>query len=195
MNQGRMEEGIRLFLEGVGERFPGDDLEATPARVARAWCEEMLSGYLAPADAEMSWTEAPAGCGTVVVANVGFTSVCVHHLLPFVGRAHVAYLPGRRLAGLSKVGRVIEIHARRLQIQERLTSEILGTIERTLEPRGALVLLEAEHTCMTLRGAHKRGSRLVTISTSGIFATDASARGEALGLLASARGDLPSLTR
>jgi GTP cyclohydrolase I len=195
MNQARMQEGVRLFLEGVGERFPGDDLEATPARVARAWAEELLSGYLSDPDSEMSWTEVPPGGGLVVVQNVGFTSVCVHHLLPFVGRAQVAYLPGRRLAGLSKIGRVVDAHARRLQIQERLTAEILSTLERTLEPNGALVLLDAEHTCMTLRGARKQGSRLVTISASGLLESDPAARSEVLALLAPGRGDPPPLAR
>jgi len=129
----------------------------------------------------------------VLVRDITFSSICVHHLLPFVGRAHVAYLPERRLAGLSKIGRVVEAHARRLQIQERLTSEILGTIERTLEPGGALVMLEAEHTCMTLRGARKAGSRLMTLASSGTFREDPAARAEVLRLLVA--GGQASLTR
>lgn len=182
-----MEAGIRVFLEGLGERFPGDDLEATPERVARAWADDLVSGYSAHPDRALSFTTAPEGVGTVVVRDVSFASICVHHLLPFAGLAQVAYLPARRLAGLSKIGRVIEAHARRLQIQERLTAAILGTLERVLEPRGALVLLDAEHTCMTLRGARKERSRLVTVAASGVFETDPSARLEALDLVA-ARG-------
>lgn len=194
MDTAKMEAGIRLFLEGVGERFPGDDLEATPSRVTRAWYDDLLSGYRADPDGEMSWTEAPEGTGVVAVQNVGFTSVCVHHLLPFVGRAHIAYLPDQRLAGLSKIGRVVEIHARRLQIQERLTSDILGSLTRTLRPKGVVVLLEAEHTCMTLRGVRKAGSRLVTLTASGVYETE-SARREVLRLLAPAAESSPTLAR
>lgn len=195
MDQRKMEEAVRAFLEGVGERFSGDDLEATPSRVARAWCEDLLSGYAADPDTEMSWSEAMAGCGEVVIRNVDFASVCVHHLLPFVGHAHVAYLPARRLAGLSKIGRVVEVHARRLQIQERLTADIVATLERTLEPRGVMAMLEAEHTCMTLRGTRKRGSRLVTLSASGVYRDDPGARREILQVLAPGRDEIPSLSR
>jgi len=183
MNRDRMEEGIRIFLEGVGERFEGDDLDATPRRVARAWSDDLLSGYAGDPGGEMSWSEAPSDSGPVVVRDVSFSSICVHHLLPFAGHAHVAYVPRRRLAGLSKIGRVVEAHARRMQIQERLTAEIVATLDRTLEPHGALVVLEAEHTCMTLRGARKLGSRLVTLATSGTLREDPAARREILDLL------------
>jgi GTP cyclohydrolase I len=193
MNRARMEKGIRLFLEGVGERFPGDDLESTPARVAQAWHDDLLSGYHLDPDAEMSWTETTLDAGPVLVRDIAFSSVCVHHLLPFVGRAHVAYLPRHRLAGLSKIGRVVEAHARRLQIQERLTEEVLRSLERTLEPRGAIVVVEAEHTCMTLRGARKAGSRLMTVAAAGEFRDDPTARAEVLQMLGAAGG--PSLAR
>jgi GTP cyclohydrolase I len=190
MDRARMEDGIRRFLEGVGERFPGDDLDATPGRVARAWAEDLVSGYGQEPERELTWTPAPPGTGLVLVRNIRFASMCVHHLLPFVGMAHVAYLPGSRLAGLSKLGRVAEIHARRLQIQERLTSAILTTLGRVLEPRGAMVVLDAEHTCMTLRGVKKEGSRLVTMASSGVYESDASLRRDLLGLLAPANGGL-----
>lgn len=178
-----MEEGIRAFVEGIGERFDGDDLDATPRRVARAWVEDLVSGYALDADRELTWTPSPRGAGLVLVRDIGFASVCVHHLLPFAGVAHVAYLPGDRLAGLSKLGRVVEAHARRLQIQERLTADILATIGNVLEPRGVVVVLEASHTCMTLRGARKEGSRLVTVAASGIYDADAAARGQVLDLM------------
>ena len=180
-----MERGVRLFLEGLGERFDGDDLEATPERVARAWIDDLVSGYTVDPEEILTWGEAPPGTGLVAVRDIDVASVCVHHLLPFVGHAHVAYLPARRLAGLSKIGRVVEAHARRLQIQERLTSEILGTLTSVLRPRGALVLVEAEHTCMTLRGARKQGSRLTTLAASGLYERDAGARREVLDLLVS----------
>ena len=183
MNRSRMEEGIRIFIEGIGERFEGDDLDRTPPRVAQAWHDDLLSGYATDPDTHMSWSEALPNAGPVLVRDIGFSSICVHHLLPFAGRAHVAYLPGQRLAGLSKIGRVVEAHARRLQIQERLTAEILGSLTRTLEPRGALVVLEAEHTCMTLRGARKSGSRLVTLASSGALGDDPAARREVMAML------------
>lgn len=178
-----MEEAVRELLLGIDERFPGDDLEATPARVARAWREELLAGYATDPAAELTFTEVPSGGGLVLVRDLSFASVCVHHLLPFAGFAQIAYLPGRKLAGLSKIGRVVEAHARRLQIQERLGMEILKTIERVLEPRGALVLLDAEHTCMTLRGARKESSRMTTLVSSGVYEGDAPARSEVLALL------------
>lgn len=178
-----MERGIRLFVEGLGERFEGDDLEATPARVARAWAEDLVSGYTLDPERELTWTRVPEAMGTVVVRDLSFASVCVHHLLPFAGTAHVAYLPGERLAGLSKIGRVLEAHARRLQVQERLTAEVLRTLDRVLEPRGALVLLDAVHTCMTLRGARKERGRLVTMAASGLYDRDAGARREILDML------------
>ena len=183
MNRSRMEEGIRIFVDAISERFDGDDLDRTPRRVAQAWCDDMLSGYDTDPDAQMTWSEAPADAGPVLVREIEFSSVCVHHLLPFVGRAHVAYLPDRRLAGLSKIGRIVEAHARRLQIQERLTAEVLGSLMRTLEPRGALVMLDAEHTCMTLRGARKKGSRLVTLASGGALRDDPAARAEIMALL------------
>jgi GTP cyclohydrolase I len=187
MDSAKMEYGIRLFLDGLGERFPGDGLDDTPARVARAWVEDLVGGYREDPDAILTWVEAPPGTATVLVRDISFASICVHHLLPFVGRAHVAYLPTARLAGLSKIGKVIEVHARRLQIQERLTQEVLGSLERVLKPRGCLVLLEAEHTCMTLRGVKKEGSRLTTMASSGLYEHDAAARAEIFAVIAAGR--------
>ena len=187
MDPKKMEEGIRLFLEGLGRRFPGDDLDKTPARVAKAWMDDLVSGYAVEPDAELTFTVAPAHCGPVIVRDIRFASICVHHLLPFAGTAHVAYQPGERLAGLSKLGRVINAHARRLQIQEHLTAAIAATIDRVLVPKGALVVMEAEHTCMTLRGVRKEGSRLLTYAATGAWEKDAAARREILDLLAPGR--------
>jgi GTP cyclohydrolase I len=182
MDRERMERGIRTFLEGLGQRFPGDDLDATPARVARAWCEDLVSGYARNEEQELTWAPTEPGGGPVLVRGIRFASICVHHLLPFFGLASVAYLPSTRLAGLSKIGRVVDLHARRLQTQERLTRAIVTTLERGLEPRGALVVLSAEHTCMTLRGVRKEESRMVTRASCGVYETDAAARDEALAL-------------
>jgi GTP cyclohydrolase I len=190
MDRAKMERGIREFLEGIGERFPGDDAEKTPQRVARAWVDDLVSGYALDPAAQLSWSEVPEGAGPVFVRSIGFSSVCVHHLLPFFGRAHVAYLPRRRLAGLSKIGRVVDAHARRLQTQEHLTAGIVSTLTETLQPQAVLALLEAHHTCMSLRGVRKERSRMVTVAASGLYQTDVAARSEALALLGSRAGDL-----
>ena len=151
--------------------------------MARAWCEDLLSGYRRDPSAELTWTPVEPGGGPVLLRRVWFASTCVHHLLPFFGFAHVAYAPDRRLAGLSKIGRVIDAHARRLQTQERLTAAIADTMTAALEARGVVVLLEAEHTCMTVRGVRKEQGRMVTLSSAGIYRDDAVARGEILALL------------
>ncbi len=183
MDRESMAAAVRAFLEALGQRVEGPDLGDTPERVARAWAEDLVSGYAQDPAELLSWTAAPEGSGAVAVRDVSFASVCIHHLLPFFGHAHVAYLPGRRLAGLSKIGRVVEAHARRLQIQERLSAEIADTLQRVLEPRGVLVVLDAEHTCMTLRGGRKFGSRMRTLAATGVYDTDDQARREALILL------------
>ena len=183
MDQSKMTEGIRTFLEGIGATFENGHLDETPERVARAWADELLAGYRTDPEEALTWTPTRAGGGPVVVRDVRLASVCVHHLLPFVGAAHVAYLPGTRLAGLSKIGRVVEALSRRLQIQERLTEQIAATLDKVLEPRGVLVMLEAEHTCMTLRGARKENSRLVTLAGRGSLESDPAARAEILHLL------------
>ncbi len=187
MDPKKMEAGIRQFLEGLGERFKGDDLDNTPERVARAWADDLVSGYAVDPAAELTYTEAPPGCGPVIVQGIRFASVCVHHLLPFAGTAQVAYLPNARLAGLSKLGRVVDAHARRLQIQEHLTIRIAATIHEVLKPQAALVVLDAEHTCMTLRGVRKEGSRLLTYHATGLWSQDAAARREILDLLVPVR--------
>lgn len=180
----KMEAGIRLFLEGLGERVAGDELEKTPRRVARAWSEDLVAGYGVDPVAELTYVAAPPSGGPVILKGVRFASVCVHHLLPFAGLAHVAYLPGARLAGLSKLGRAVDALSRRLQIQEHLTGSIASAIETALAPKAVLVVLDAEHTCMTLRGVRKEGSRLVTYAARGSWADDAAARREILDLFA-----------
>ena len=178
-----MAAGIAQFLEGIGGGFDGDDRERTPARVAKAWIEDLVSGYAIDPDRELTFSAAPPACGPVVVRRIDFASVCVHHLLPFFGTAAIAYLPGERLAGLSKLGRVVDAHARRLQTQENLTAQVVATIDRVLQPAGVLALFEAEHTCMTLRGVRKEESRMTPVSAAGRLASDAAARAEVLGLI------------
>ena len=182
-----MERAVRDFLDALELKDGGSgaagETDATPERVARAWADDLLSGYSIDPTAEVTWSEAPEGVGPVLVRSIGFASICVHHLLPFHGRAHVAYLPATRLAGLSKIGRVVDAWSRRLQTQENLTARIVRTLAETLEPRGVIALLEAEHTCMTLRGVRKEQSRMTTVATAGLWADDAGARAEVLQLL------------
>jgi GTP cyclohydrolase I len=189
MDRERMAEGIRRFLEGLGREqgFPGDDIERTPDRAAEAWCEDLVSGYALDPSKILTWTEAPHGAGTVLVRDISIASVCVHHLLPFLGRAHVAYLPDSRLAGLSKIGRVLDAHARRLQTQEHLTASVVRTLDTVLKPRGVLVVVEAEHTCMTVRGVRKEQARMITVECAGRFAEDAAERSAVLELLTRGR--------
>ena len=187
MDPKKMEAGVRQFLEGLGERFTGDDLDKTPRRVAKAWVDDLVSGYAVDPKAELTYAVAPENCGPVLAKDIRLASVCVHHLLPFAGFAHVAYWPAERLAGISKLGRVVDAHARRLQIQEHLTAQIAATLEEVLRPRAVLVVIDAEHTCMTLRGVRKEGSRLVTYQATGAWASDSAARREVLDLLAPGR--------
>ena len=183
MDVEKMAAGIRLFLEGLDQRFEADDLDRTPARVARAWTEDLVSGYDLDPAAQLTWTDVKSELGPVVVREIRFTSVCVHHLLPFFGKAHVGYLPGSRMAGLSKIGRVVDAHARRLQTQERLTASIVETLTSALEPRGVMALLEAEHTCMSCRGVRKEQGRMATLAASGRCEQLPEVRAEFLRLL------------
>ena len=183
MDRAKMVRGIREFLEGLGVPREADDIERTPDRVVRAWADDLVSGYAVDPAKQLTWSAAPDACGPVLVRSISFSSVCVHHLLPFWGVAHVAYVPAERLAGLSKIGRVVDAHARRLQTQERLTAGIVATLEAGLAPRGVIALLDAEHTCMTLRGVRKEQSRMTTIATAGLYDRDPQARGEILDLL------------
>jgi GTP cyclohydrolase I len=178
-----MEAGIRLFLEGLGDEASRLELAATPERVARAWAEDLVSGYAVDPASELTWTPAAGARGPVLVRRVSLVSICVHHLLPFFGFAHVAYLPAERIAGLSKIGRIVDAHARRLQTQERLTSAIVETLAQGLAPAGVLVVIRAEHTCMTLRGVRKEQSRMLTVGAAGRYEREPALRQEALALL------------
>ena len=183
MDRAEMARAMRAFLAAIDQRFPGDDLERTPVRVADAWVDDLIAGYDVDPAAEMTWTPAPPGCGPVLVRRISFSSVCVHHLLPFFGRIGVAYLPAERMAGLSKIGRVADALARRMQTQEKLTGEIADTLADTLAPRGVLVLVDAQHTCMTLRGVRKERGRMTTLATRGLYEEDRASRAEILSLL------------
>lgn len=179
----KMERGIRTFLEGLGPVVSARDLRETPALVARAFGEELLAGYRAGNRPRLEpLPEAPPDA-LVVVRDIRFVSVCRHHLLPFHGTASVAYLPQGRLAGFSSVARLVDALARRLQIQEELSEQILEALEAALAPRGCACLLQATHQCMTCRGALQMGSQVATLRVRGVFEKNAARRREVVSLL------------
>src|SRR5262249_31531078 len=173
---------VRLFVSGTGEKALARDLARTPERVAKAWSGEILSGYRADPESILRVGNRSGERGMVLLRGVPFVSICVHHLLPFHGTADVAYLPDGRLAGLSKIARVVDALSRRLQLQERLSRQIGEALQRALRPRGVAVRMEAEHLCMTIRGARKRGTRIVTSAYTGAFVVRSSLRSEFLRL-------------
>ena len=172
----------RLFLAGIGEKELTRDMRGTPARVAQAWRGVIVSGYRADPLRILSKTIPAREHDLVVIRDIPFTSVCVHHLLPFHGTAHVGYLPDRRLVGLSKIARAVDVLSRRLQLQERLTRQIVDALETALRPLGAACRIEAEHLCMSIRGARVKGSRVVTSAYAGAFRTNPPLRAEFLRL-------------
>jgi GTP cyclohydrolase I len=176
------EEGARRLLEALGADLEGESLRETPRRVAAS-----LAEMLTPKPFEATTFPNDEGYDELVIArSIPFHSLCEHHVLPFYGVAHVGYLPGDRIIGLSKLGRVVEMYARRLQVQERMTVQIARWLEDMLAPRGVGVVLEAEHLCMSLRGVHKPGTRTVTSTLLGTVRDDARTREEFLNLTRSA---------
>jgi len=191
----RLLRGAREFLAAIGEQGLQRDMRRTPGRVADAWHDEILAGYRADPDRILATAFRTEEDGMVVVRDIPFVSVCVHHLLPFHGTAHVAYLPGGRLVGLSKIARAVDALASRLQLQERLTRQTVDAVTRALRPRGAACRMEAEHLCMTVRGARKKGTRVVTSAYSGSFLKDAALRAEFLRLSGAVPGSRPRRRR
>jgi GTP cyclohydrolase IA len=178
-----MERGIRTFLEGMGEVVPNQVLQETPGLVAEAWARELLAGYRGgDGPLLVPLAEKPPD-SLIIVRGIRFASICRHHLLPFQGTAAVGYLPHRRLAGFSAVARLVDSLARRLQIQEDLSEEILDALEEALAPRGAACLLEASHQCMTCRGAAQPEARVTTLRFRGIFRKQPERRRELVSLL------------
>ena len=184
MDSNKIEQGVRLILEGMGEDPAREGLLDTPARVARA-CTELLGGMGQDAVQLFTTTFEADHHEIVIVRDIEFFSMCEHHLLPFYGVAHVAYLPSAqgRVCGISKLARTVELFARRLQLQERLTSQVADAVLDNLAPRGVIVKMSAEHMCMTMRGVSKPGSHTVTLATRGVFADDAALAARALSLL------------
>jgi GTP cyclohydrolase I len=172
---------VRELLAAIGEDPEREGLLETPRRVADMYVE-LFEGIEADPGEHLRVTFEAGHDEMVMVRDIPFTSLCEHHLVPFVGLAHVAYLPGPegRITGLSKLARLVEGYARRLQVQERMTTEIVEAMERELSPRGSIVVIEAEHFCMSMRGVKKAGATTVTSAVRGTFRTDAASRAEAL---------------
>ena len=175
INREKIEEGVRLLLEGIGEDTQREGLLETPQRIARMY-EELFAGMGQDAAEPLSRQFEVTEAGIVLEKDITFYSICEHHMLPFFGKAHVAYLPDGHVAGLSKLARTVEVYARRLQLQERLTAQVADALMENLHPKGAMVLLEAEHMCMTMRGIKKPGSKTVTVAMRGAFEEDAGLR-------------------
>ncbi len=171
MDSEKIEQGVRLILEGIGENLNREGLIETPMRIARMY-GEIFAGLTETPEEYLKKTFTAEGSDLVVEKDITFYSMCEHHLLPFYGKAHVAYVPNGRVVGISKLARTVDIIARKPQIQEKMTAEIADAIMKYLEPKGVIVLVEAEHLCMTMRGIKKPGSKTVTMVTRGVCKID-----------------------
>ena len=171
IDQKKIEEAVRLFLEGIGADVSREGLKETPGRIARM-CEELYGGMEEDASVHLSKTFSVDSSEMVIEKDITFYSTCEHHILPFYGKVHIAYIPDRKVVGLSKLARTVEVFARRLQLQEQLTGQIADALMEFMQPKGALVMIEAEHMCMTMRGIKKPGSRTITLARRGVFESD-----------------------
>jgi GTP cyclohydrolase I len=183
------EAAVRTLIAWSGDDPDREGVRATPSRVVRAF-EEYFAGYKEDPEEILGRTfdETDGYDEIVVLKDIRFESHCEHHLAPIIGKAHVAYLPNRRVVGISKLARLVEVFAHRLQIQEKMTAQIANTLEEVLQPRGVAVVVEAAHQCITTRGIHKPGVSMVTSRMLGAFRTDASTRREFLSIIGSPSG-------
>ncbi len=179
----KVAEGVRLMLEGMGEDPDRDGLKKTPERVADFYAELTEGMWIDPKEHIVA-LPGDSHDEMVIVKDISFSSVCEHHLAPFIGKCHIAYIPkGGRIVGLSKLARIAEVFSKRLQLQERLTQQIAQTLFDNLDPIGVMVVLEAEHTCMTIRGVKKPGAVTITSAVLGGFRKDLRTRAEAMSLI------------
>jgi GTP cyclohydrolase IA len=179
----KIAQGVRLMLEGMGENPDRDGLKETPRRVADFYAE-LTEGLWQDASEHIKALPGDSHDEMVIVKDITFASVCEHHLAPFFGKCHIAYIPsGGRIVGLSKLARITDIFSKRLQVQERLTQQIAETLFDNLQPLGVMVVMEAEHTCMTMRGVKKAGSKTITSAVLGGFRKDPRTRAEAMSLI------------
>lgn len=178
----RIEKAVREILLAVGEDVEREGLKGTPGRVAGMYAE-LLAGMREDPEQHLKSVFKEKYNEIVLLRDIPFFSVCEHHLMPFIGSAHLAYLPAGSVLGVSKLARIVDSFAHRLQLQERLTDQIADFIMRSLKPKGVAVVLEASHSCMTIRGIRKPGSTMVTSALRGIFIRDSKSRSEVLGLM------------
>jgi GTP cyclohydrolase I len=189
-----IEHAVRTLIAATGDDPGREGLRDTPARVARAY-EEFFAGYEQdPAEIlKRTFSEVEGYDEMIVMSDIRFESHCEHHMVPIIGKAHIGYLPDKRVVGISKLARLVEVYARRLQVQEKMTVQIADTLQDILHPRGVAVVIEAAHQCMTTRGVHKPGVGLITSRMVGAFRDDPSTRREFLAVIArSAGGTLPN---
>jgi len=181
VDRDRVERLVGELLEAVGEDPHREGLRATPRRVA-AMYGELFAGMDDDPESHLTVTFAAEHDEMVMVRDIPFASLCEHHVVPFMGKVHVAYIPGEdgRLTGLSKLARLVDAYARRLQVQERMTTQIADTMQKVLDPRGVLVVVEAEHLCMSMRGVKKPGTLTITSAVRGLFREDPRTRAEAM---------------
>ena len=168
MDKDKIKQGVQLIIEGIGEDASREGLVETPDRIARMY-EEIFAGLNEDASVHLSKTFSTQNTDMIIEKDITFYSMCEHHFLPFYGKAHIAYIPNGRVAGLSKLARTVEVYARRPQLQERMTVQIADAIMENLDAKGAMVIIEAEHMCMTMRGIKKPGSKTMTVITRGEF--------------------------
>ena len=171
IDQNKIRQGICLLLEGIGEDITREGLIDTPDRIARMYTE-LFSGMEEDAGEHLSRTFHVDNSEMVLEKDIAFHSVCEHHMLPFFGKVHIAYIPNGKVVGLSKLARTVEVFARRLQLQEQLTGQIADALMGHMKPQSVLVMVKAEHMCMTMRGIKKPGSQTVTLARRGVFETD-----------------------
>ncbi len=171
VNKEKVKEAIRLLLEGIGEDVTREGLRDTPDRIARMY-EELLAGMDDDAAVHLSRTFSASNNEMIVEKDITLYSMCEHHMLPFYGKAHIAYIPNEKVVGISKLARCVEVFARRLQIQEQLTAQVADALMENLAPKGVMVMIEAEHMCMTMRGVKKPGTKTVTYVCRGAFEND-----------------------
>lgn len=171
MDKDKIKEGVRLILEGIGEDIDREGLIETPDRIAKMY-EELAAGYTDSATEHLAKRFHAADSDMILEKDITFYSFCEHHMLPFYGRAAVAYIPNGEVVGLSKIARTVEVFAKRFQLQERLAAQVADAFMEELRPKGVMVLIEAEHMCMTMRGIKKPGSKTVTVVTRGAFEED-----------------------
>ncbi|MFH1768010.1 MAG: GTP cyclohydrolase I FolE [Candidatus Omnitrophota bacterium] len=182
MDKKKIARGVRLILQGIGVDMTRKDIAQTPRRVANMY-EEVLYGQWQDPYKELEVVLEQKHDEIILLKDVPLYSLCEHHLLPFIGKAHVAYIPDKKITGLSKLARVVDIFSRRLQVQERLTTEIADVIMKQLKPKGVMVVIEAEHLCMSMRGVKRAGAITTTSVVRGSFRRNPKTRQEALSLM------------